>query len=146
MDTDQVAITQLVARFDDAVNRRDAQEFASLWDQDAVWEIGDPMPMRVSGAQAIVEKWRAMIDGTQWLFRGSFAGVITTDGDTATGRWPCIETGTFANAMGYDNRALYEDDYVRRGEQWLFKQRRYVYLWLSTEKLPGGSVKHEPNR
>jgi ketosteroid isomerase-like protein len=139
---DYTAITQLVARFDDAANRRDAQEFASLWDQDAAWEIGDPMPMRVSGARAIVEKWREMIDGTQWLFRGSFAGVIALDGEVATGRWPCVETGTFSDNTGYDNRALYEDKYVRREGRWLFKQRRYVYLWLSRENLPGRYIKH----
>jgi ketosteroid isomerase-like protein len=137
---DLLAITDLVARFDDAVNRRDATAFAALWADDAVWEIGEPMPMRVEGARHIVDTWTRMIGGTRWLFRGSFAGVVNVDGDVARGRWPCIETGTFADGKGYDNRALYEDRYIKRGGGWRFQHRRYLYLWLSNEPLPGAPV------
>ena len=94
MTDDRTAIEQLVASFDDAVNRRDAAEFARLWTQDAVWEIGNPRPMRIEGAQEISATWSRMIEGTKWLFRGTFAGVVSVDGDVATGRWPCIETGS----------------------------------------------------
>lgn len=137
---DRTAIGNLVARFDDAVDRRDPAEFGALWAQDAVWEICDPMSMRTEGADAILATWQQMLGGTRWLFRGSFAGVVTIRGDHGTGRWPCIETGTFADGRDYDNRALYEDIYVRSGGRWLFRQRRYLYLWLSGERLPGGPV------
>ena len=136
----RTAIAHLVARFDDAVNRRDASEFAALWAPDAVWEIGDPMPMHTQGADAIVATWKGMLGGTRWLFRGSFMGVVTIHDDHASGRWPCIETGTFADGRDYDNRALYEDIYVRVEDRWLFRHRRYLYLWLSDERLPGGPV------
>jgi ketosteroid isomerase-like protein len=138
----QVAITQLVAKFDDAVNRRDVDEFSALWDADAVWEIDEPMPMRVQGALAIIDTWQHMLGGTKWLFRGSFAGVMAIDGNTATGRWPCIETGTFSDGKGYDNRAYYDDEYVCRDGRWLFAKRRYVYLWLSSEKIAGQAIAH----
>jgi ketosteroid isomerase-like protein len=138
--SDRAAITDLVARFDDAVNRRDVAEFSALWCDDAVWEIEAPMAMRTEGAAAIVATWQHMLGGTQWLFRGSFAGVLQVDGDTATGRWPCVETGTFANGKGYDNRAIYEDHYRREPDGWRFLHRRYVYLWLSSEPLPGAPV------
>ena len=137
---DRAGIDALVARFDDAVNRRDVPEFAALWAEDAIWEIGEPMPMRTQGADEIVATWQAMLAGTRWLFRGSFMGVVTIQGDRATGRWPCIETGTFADGTDYDNRALYEDVYARVDGRWLFRHRRYLYLWLSSEKLPGGPV------
>jgi ketosteroid isomerase-like protein len=112
--SDGAAIMDLVARFDDAVNRKDTDEFAMLWAEDAIWEICEPMAMHAQGRDTIVETWTKMIAGTEWLFRGSFIGVLDVTGDTATGRWPCIETGTFkatdtAPAWGYDNRALYED-------------------------------------
>jgi ketosteroid isomerase-like protein len=141
MTGDHLAIHDLVARFDDAVNRRDAAEFGRLWAPDAVWEIGDPRPMRIGGAEAILSTWRGMIDGTRWLFRGSFAGVVTLDGDRGVGRWPCIETGVFADGESYDNRALYEDIYVREEGRWLFGHRRYLYLWLSSETLRGAAVR-----
>lgn len=142
---DRMAIFDLVARFDDAVNRRDVEEFAALWAEEAVWQIGDPMQLLVSGRGEIVETWRRMVAGTVWLFRGSFAGVVTLNGAYARGRWPCVETGTFAktdarDATGYDNRAIYDDLYVKRGDRWLFLHRRYVYLWLSSDTLPGAPV------
>ena len=137
---DRADIAGLVVRFDDAVNRRDADEIAQLWVDDAVWEIGDPLPMRVEGVKVIVAKWKAMVAATKWLFRGSFTGVIDVDGDRATGRWPCIETGTFVDGRGYDNRALYEDRYTRSADGWRFQHRRYLYLWLSNKALPGNAV------
>ena len=143
--SDRSAIADLVARFDDAVNRKDASEFAALWTNDAIWEIGAPMPLHVQGRIAIVETWTNMVAGTDWLFRGSFVGVVDVTGETATGRWPCVETGTFKSrenlpARGYDNRALYEDQYAKRDGKWYFAHRRYLYIWLSNEKLPGGAV------
>jgi ketosteroid isomerase-like protein len=106
MSDDRAAIEMLVAQFDDAVNRRDLDEFRGLWTRDAVWEIAAPRPMRVEGVDAIVHTWEHMIAGTRWLFRGSFAGIVSTHGSRGTGRWPCIETGTFADGQGYDNRAI----------------------------------------
>jgi ketosteroid isomerase-like protein len=141
MTTDETAIQDLVARFDDAVNRRDIDEFKTLWAEDGVWEIGDPMPLRVVGAGAIAETWSGMIAGTDWLFRGSFAGVVAFDGDKGTGRWPCIETGTFSDGRGYDNRAFYDDVYARIDGNWRFQRRHYTYLWLSNDKLPGAPVR-----
>lgn len=143
--SDRAAIVDLVARFDDAVNRRDADEFGALWAEEAIWEIGDPQPLHVEGREAIIETWRRMIAGTDWLFRGSFMGVIGVEGDTGWGRWPCVETGTFtatadSAARGYDNRAIYEDLYVRQDGHWRFRHRRYLYLWLSSENLPGGRI------
>jgi ketosteroid isomerase-like protein len=145
MVLDRAAIAELVVRFDDAVNRRDPDEFARLWTENAVWEIGDPMPMHAQGRDTIVKTWTGMVAGTEWLFRGSFAGVINVDGDQAAGRWPCVETGTFKArggepAKGYDNRAIYEDRYVCTADGWRFQYPRYLYLWLSNEKLPGNAV------
>ena len=144
--SDGAAILDLVARFDDAVNRKDAKEFGHLWAEDGVWDIGEPMPLHVQGRAAIVETWTHMIATTEWLFRGSFMGVVDITGDSATGRWPCVETGTFkasdsAPAKGYDNRAFYDDRYVKREGKWFFQHRRYLYLWLSSEKLPGSAVR-----
>ena len=139
-DEDHAAIAQLVARFDDAVNRRDVAEFQRLWTEDAVWEIGNPQPLHAQGREQVVQTWQGMLGSTVWLFRGSFAGVVQLAGDTASGRWPCIETGTFKDGRGYDNRALYEDRYQRTPQGWRFSHRRYLYLWLSGEKLPGNAV------
>ena len=144
--TDRWAIFDLVARYDDAANRRDVAEFKALWAEDAVWEVGDPKPLYVQGAAKIAETWQSMLHELAWLFRGSFAGVVTIEGEKAAGRWPCIETGTYAETkdgaeVGYDNRSVFEDVYVKRDGHWLFQHRRYLYLYLSSQKLPGDAVK-----
>lgn len=143
--SDRDAITDLVARFDDATNRRDAAEMRALWADDGVWEIMEPRPMRVDGGDRIVATWLSMLGALDWFFRGSFAGVVSVEGDRATGRWPCVETGRFGPAsdrpgQGYDNRSIYEDVYVRRDDGWVFARRRYLYLWLSEGDLPGAGV------
>jgi ketosteroid isomerase-like protein len=135
--SDYLAIQMLVARFDDAVNQRSLAEFSELWATDGRWEIEEPLPMKVSGAWTIAEHWGQKMAGTKWLFRGSFAGVVELDGDTATGRWPCVETGQFMDGTDYDNRALYLDSYIKQGDRWLFQSRLYRYMWLSRDKLPG---------
>ena len=102
--------------------------------------------MHVAGRDAIVAAWTGRVAGTEWLFRGSFMGVVSVDGDIATGRWPCVETGTFKATdagprKGYDNRALYEDRYTKRDGRWFFQHRCYLYPWLSNEALPGDAVR-----
>jgi SnoaL-like domain len=70
--SDHAAITELVARFDDAVNRRDVGEFATLWADDAVWELmklsrlGSKCYWGLSGyfAAALLVCWRLMVT---WL-------------------------------------------------------------------------------
>lgn len=140
---DLLAIQALVSCFDDAVNRRDAGLFASLWTEDAVWEIGPPMPLVAQGHDRIVAAWTEALAGTEWLFRGSFLGAVAVIGDTGTGSWPCLERGAFksgAGPGGYDNLAVYEDGYRREGSIWRFARRAYRYAWLSTEALPGRPV------
>jgi ketosteroid isomerase-like protein len=141
---DRWALFDLVARFDDAVNRLDVAEFATLWTEDAVWAIGDPLHLRVEGRDAIVATWSGQLGKVTWLFRGSFAGLTDIKGDHATGRWPCVETGAWTDGRGYDNRSYYDDEYRRVGGRWLFARRRYVYLWLSEATVGGAPIPHPP--
>ncbi|MDX2065616.1 MAG: nuclear transport factor 2 family protein [Fimbriimonadaceae bacterium] len=138
--TDYEEIAILVAKFDEAVNRRRIELFDTLWSEDASWEIRNPMPMRVETCAKIIETWQQMLGGTKWLFRGSFLGTVTINGDTASGRWPCVETGEFADGTPYDNRAYYEDTYVRTDAGWRFRSRSYHYLWLSRSPLVGDVI------
>ena len=143
--SDRELITQLVARFDDATNIRDADGFRTLWTHDAEWRIGEPRPMHAKGIDDIVSHWQGLLDRAEWFFRGSYAGVVDVDGDAGVGRWPCLEMSTVAHPedpkrSGYDNRAVYEDRYVRRDGRWLFASRSYVYFWISDAPIPGQKV------
>ena len=143
--SDRELIGQLVARFDDATNRRDEDGFRALWTKDASWSIGQPRPMSVTGLDAIVAEWHRLLGATEWFFRASYAGIVDVSGDEAVGRWPCLEMSTVSHPQsaahsGYENRAFYEDYYVRREDRWLFSKRRYVYFWISDAPIKGQAV------
>lgn len=94
----------------------------------------------------IVETWYTMTGHFDWLFCRSFAGVVPLNGDSGTGRWPCVTSGSYLkrdgidSQPGSDNRAVYEDTQMKRDGHWLLYRRRYLYLWLSYHALPGHTV------
>jgi hypothetical protein len=53
---DELAIRALAYAFTDAVNRRDAAVFESLWDESGVWEIGAPLYSIANGAANIAAR------------------------------------------------------------------------------------------
>lgn len=55
MISETVAVTQTIAAFTDAINRRDFAVFRTLWTPDAVWAIDPPIDARFSGVGAIAE-------------------------------------------------------------------------------------------
>ena len=137
---DRAAIEMLVAQLDDAVNRRDLGDFGSLWTPDAVWEIAEPRPMRVEGAQAIGQAWERTIAGTEWLFRGSSERMAYAEHAQRAGRRHCTEAGTFHANAGYDNCPVHEDLNADAEGQWLFRPRRYLCLGLSSGPPLGSAV------
>lgn len=120
---DRLAIRELVAAYADAVNRRDAGRWGSLWAEDATWDL---MGRTVAGRTAIVALWEGAMAG--YAFVGFFCdlGHLDLDGDRATGRvWTheTLETtdGTLTRPLG-----RYDDRYVRVDGQWRFAERRFT--------------------
>ena len=144
---DENAILTLLARFDDAILRRDTGAMRALWVPDGVWEIGthNPdhsrhiTPLRAEGIDQIIaaqEQFNAM---NEFFFRTTLRPVITLSGDRATGRAPSTEFARRKDKSGYNNVALYDDLLVRRDGVWLFQARRYDYLWVdSVSPIAGG--------
>jgi len=143
------AILDLMARFDDAIIRRDAEAFRSLWAEDGVWEIGqfnphgstDIAPLRAQGIDQILAAQRQFGALNAFFFRTTLRGVIDLAGDQATARTPTTEYARRHDGHGYNNVALYDDELVRRDGTWLFAARRYYYLWIDSQSpIPGSAV------
>lgn len=122
---DQLAIRNLHDRYADAVFRRDPADWGALWADDAHWEL---MGTQVEGKEAIVTLWNGAMAG--FAFVGFFyqTGAIEIAGDTGTGRVYTNEVlenleGNLARTVG-----LYEDRYVRRGQDWLYQSRSFKIL------------------
>ena len=63
---DELAIRALVARYADAVCRRDPDAWAATWAEDCRWDLGGPL---ASGRAETLDLWRTAIAKTTGLGR-----------------------------------------------------------------------------
>lgn len=118
-----LAIRQLVEAYADAVLRRDADDWAACWADDAVWELLD---MRVESRAAIRALWEQAMSG--FTFVGFFVqpGPLAIDGDHAQGRVWTHELLVHADGARRQTVGRYDDSYVRTPEGWRFATRRFA--------------------
>ena len=77
---DELAIRALAYAFADAVNRRDASTFESLWDQNGVWEIGTPLHSIANGAPKIAAHMIELAEPLEFFVQQLHSGVVAIDG------------------------------------------------------------------
>ena len=134
---DHLAIQQLAARFSDAVNERDVDAFISTWAEDgAVWEIGQPLPLRGEGRDGIRKMLNQLFIIEHYFMQMTHSGVLSLNGDHATARFVIREHGRGANTF-YDNLAIYNDEVIRQADGWRFLRRTYTYRFLAQEPFGG---------
>ena len=107
---DELAIRALAYAFADAVNRRDAAAFESLWDENGVWDIGAPLHSIANGAPKIAAHMIALAEPLEFFVQLVHSGVVAIDDDQATTRWLVQETGRSRTNGPYNNHAFYEDE------------------------------------
>jgi uncharacterized protein (TIGR02246 family) len=117
--TDQ-QIRVLAAKYDEAINRRDAAAVAALYSQDGVWVTHDGT---FHGRQAI-EKGYAQLDFKSWQIGNYFTtvdrAVAVGNEIHSTGRWSCVHkswSGTPGNADGHYSWVI-----VREGDTWKIRR------------------------
>ena len=137
---DELAIRALSYAFTDAVNRRDAGAFESLWDENGTWEIGAPLHSIANGAANIAAHMIELAEPLAFFVQQVHSGVVAIDGEQATARWSVQETGRTRNNGPYNNHAFYEDELVKRDGAWRFTRRSYRYVWLDVRSPIGGDV------
>jgi ketosteroid isomerase-like protein len=142
---DELAIRALAYAFADAVNRRDASTFESLWDENGVWEIGAPLQSVASGAQNIAAHMIELAEPLEFFVQLVHGGVVEINGDEATARWSVQEIGRSRTNGPYNNYAFYEDEIVKRDGAWRFARRSYRYIWLDLKSPIGGEVVGQAN-
>ena len=141
---DVEAIKQLKARYCDRCDDGpyDADGVAELFTEDAVWE-GEGFG-RFVGREAIRGFFRTGRSVFSFTIHQVTNPIIEVDGDRARGRWYLLQPSTMVDG----NRAIwlashYEDEYVRVGGRWLFRQLKtttrfftpYEDGWAKTPSL-----------
>ena len=121
---DYVAISRLVNRYSDAVIHRNGAQWASCWDEDAVWDLGKGR--LVAGKEAIVGLWYAAMGGMSAVIQHAHNGdAWYEDGshDRAVGRWAISERFLTATGTRAVLLAEYHDGFVKKDGRWLFSRR-----------------------
>lgn len=136
---DLLLLRRLVDRYADAVDRRDADEFASLFGSDGRLTLPPDGPtLAGDGVRAALDPL-AVYDRT---FHHVGAAVFDLDGDRASGRVQCSAhhyERTHNGPIDLVMFIVYHDDYVRVDDDWLFASRVVDVRW--TEAHPAHRVR-----
>ena len=141
---DHLAINDLMARYVDAVNRRDWKAIEDQFcKEDGTWDVGGPSMGDFSfffvGARNVAEGIERTINTTDFCFQTNHAMVIEVSGDRATARCAVNEVARpLGGESGVNLLGMYFDDIVREQDgEWRFKKRSFRFSYIDSTKLPG---------
>jgi ketosteroid isomerase-like protein len=134
---DEGQIQQLTVSFADAVNRRNLEQFTSLWSDRGVWSIEPPLTMQVTGVEDIAAAFTRLLAGWEFFVQIVHQGSIELNGDRATARWYMSEVGRDLTGEGFQNYGVYLDELIRQDDLWLFVRRTYRFIYIDRPKLTG---------
>ena len=137
--SDQEQIRSLIALFTDAVNRVDAEAFASVWTPEATWIIDPPTGLTSTDTREAIAAGMGQALPALWSsFIQSINGaVITVDGDRANARVYVAEIGIHRERGPERNLGVYDDALERTAEGWRFRLRHYHYLHIDDGPING---------
>ena len=135
---DELAIRNLVARYADAVNRRDEALWRSTWAADGEWLILGYQP---HGRDEVVALWRELMGAFSFVLQLIHSGNVDIGDDRATGRWYMSEVWKRADGTAGLTVGVYQDFYAHAEGEWRFSRRRIDLLYmgppdLSAEPIP----------
>lgn len=133
----ETTINHLVANFADAVNRRDLEQFKSLWIAEGIWEIKPPFSIKAKGINNISTTFTQLLDGWEFFMQIAHHGAIEIEGDRATAFWYMSEIGRDTRGEGFQNYGVYRDRLVKQQDTWLFIQRTYHFAYIDRSSLKG---------
>lgn len=117
---DRVAITELNGTYADGVVRIDAETWATVWADDAHWNL---MGHTVDGKDAIVAMWQGAMAGLEAVSFHCVPCMIQVSGDRATAR---VQTQEILKPKDGPTRhvgGLYEDELRKVDGRWQFTKR-----------------------
>ena len=136
----EIELRDLVARYSDAVNRRDAEAWGATWSRDGVWQL---MGSVQEGREAIVGFWNQVMGSIPLVIQEPTFGLLDfsasidgSEGIRVTGRWYIHEI-TRGSGRSADTTGVYHDRYVHEEGAWRFARRRFDILYRNEEELSG---------
>jgi ketosteroid isomerase-like protein len=131
---DELALRNLMGRYADAVNRRDADAWVATWAADGVWNLlGNP----VSGRDNILALWRQMMASFEFALMLPSSCLFNVTGNTASGHWYLHEYTRDLQGNASTIISRYLDTYIKQQGQWLFQSRQYSFIYNGPADLSG---------
>jgi uncharacterized protein (TIGR02246 family) len=122
---DRVAIAELNGTYADGVVRIDAETWASVWADDAHWDL---MGHQTEGKDAIVTFWNGAMSGLEAVSFHCVPCMIDVTGDTARARVQTQEILKPRDAKARHVGGLYEDELRKVDGRWLFTSRTFKII------------------
>jgi ketosteroid isomerase-like protein len=131
---DELALRNLMSRYVDAVNRRDAPAWGATWAPEGSWNL---MGTAVSGRDNIVGLWQQMMAGFEFAVMMPASGLFAVSGDTASGHWYLQEYTRDLEGNTGTVLSRYLDTYIRLDGEWLYQSRDYSFIYHGAADLSG---------
>lgn len=127
---DRIAIRERIESYNDAVFRRDADDWAESWAEDAEWQVGENA---ASGRAAIRELWLELMCGLEAAAMYVNHGAVEVLGDRADARCYMLEMLKRPDGSQMLVSGRYDDKLRRDADgQWRFVTRSYTVLQIKT--------------
>jgi ketosteroid isomerase-like protein len=134
IEQDEIALRNLMARYVDAVNRRDGAAWAATWAEDGSWDL---LGTAINGRDNIVGLWQQMMSGFEFAIMMPSSCLFEIDGDQASGHWYLQEYTRDLEGHSTTVLSRYQDSYSRVDGQWLYQSRAYHFLYQGSADLSG---------
>lgn len=137
---DQAAIKRLVDTFANMADQMDIANQMYLFTEDATVAtyFGDTLFASMQGREQIAEVFSNFIANFTTMYHMNGHLVVDIDGDRASSTHYCLVT-LISEQQGKQyknmNGIIYQDEYVRQGDQWLIAKREARFNWRDTSEL-----------
>ena len=131
---DELELRNLMARYVDAVNRRDPEAWIDTWAEDGSWNLlGNP----VTGRDNILALWEQMMATFEFALLLPSSCLFEVDGESASGHWYLHEYSRDLEGNRSAIISRYDDTYVKRDGRWLFASRAYNFIYNGPPDFSG---------
>ena len=135
-DPDLVAlefcVRQLQAKCVDAVWRKDADAFASLFTPDGVWKVAG---LSMAGRTAIASGFRELTAVNERVLMRFATPIIAWDGESASARTYTIENVKRLDGQAMSSIGIYYERFALEGADWNFAWRHFDFCYFGPPDL-----------
>ena len=132
---DETRLRALMARYIDAVNRRDGEAWIRAWAEDATWGL---MGQEVQGRDNILALWQQMMSGFEFAVMMPSSSLFEVEGDSGSGHWYLQEFTRDLEGNAAMVLSRYRDTYSRVDGKWLYQSRHYDVMYFGPSDLSAG--------